>query len=77
MQRGDGVRKGRGAAGRIHRPIPEERIEDAGQAAGQRDDGDVLAPARGNAQGPGPERLGRGRPAAQNRERGLNEQPGA
>jgi hypothetical protein len=38
-------------AGRIHRPIPEERIEDAGQAAGQRDDGDLLAPARGNAQG--------------------------
>jgi hypothetical protein len=34
----------------VHGPIPEERIENAGQAAGQRDDGDVLAPARGDAQ---------------------------
>src|SRR5215470_3496905 len=38
--------------GRIHRVIPEERIENAGQATGQRDDGGVLASARGNAQGP-------------------------
>src|SRR6266436_3925770 len=75
VQRGDGVRQGRGAAGRIHCVIPEERIENAGQAAGQCDDGDVLAPARGDAPGPGPERLSRGGPAAQDRERGLNEQP--
>jgi hypothetical protein len=61
VQRDDGARKGRGAAGCIHRPpIPEERIENAGQATGQRDEGDVLAPTRSEAQGPGPEGFGRG-----------------
>src|SRR5712691_3079753 len=75
VQRGDGDRQGRGAAGCIHRPIPEERIENAGQAAGQRDDGDVLAATCSDAQGPGPERLSRGGPAAEDREGGLNEQP--
>ena len=48
-QRGDRVRMMSRGAGGIHRPIPKERIEDAGQAAGERDDGDVLAAARGNA----------------------------
>src|SRR5712691_6213303 len=75
VHRGDGVRQGRGAAGRIHRSIPEEGIENAGQAAGQRDNGDVLAPTCSDAQGPGPERLSRGGPAAEDREGGLNEQP--
>jgi hypothetical protein len=37
------------AAGLIHRAIPEERIENAGQAAAQRNDGDVLAPTHGEA----------------------------
>jgi hypothetical protein len=35
-------------------------MENAGQAAGERDDGDVLTPARGDARGPRPERPGRG-----------------
>jgi hypothetical protein len=48
VKRSDGVRKGRGAAGRIHRPIPEERIEDAGEATGEGDDGDVFAATRGD-----------------------------
>jgi hypothetical protein len=69
---GEGA-QGRGAAGCIHRPIPEEGVQNAGQAAGQRDDGDVFTPTRGEAQGPGPERRGRGGPAAQDREGGLNE----
>ena len=58
MKRGDGVGQGCGAAGRIHRAVPEERVEDAGQAAGERHDGDVLAAARGDAQGPGPRSRG-------------------
>ena len=64
LKRGDRVRRRSRVAGHVHRFIPEERIQNAGQAAGQRDDGDVLAPARGDAQGPGRERRGRGRPAA-------------
>ena len=76
MKRRDRGWKGRRrGAGRIHRAVPEERIENAGQAAGERDDGDVLASAGGDAQGPRPEGLGRGGPAAQDRDRGLDEQP--
>jgi len=55
--------------------ITEEGIEDAGQAAGERDDGDVLAAAGGDAQSPGAEGLGLGGAAAENGEGGLNEQP--
>ena len=50
--------------------IPEERIENAGQAAGQRDDGDVLArrAAMRRARSGG---FGCGGPAAQDREARL------
>ena len=76
VKRGDRGGKGRGrGAGRIHRSIPEERIENAGQAAGERDDGDVLASARGDAQGPGPEGLGRGGRRRRIETRRLDEQP--
>ena len=36
----------RGAAGREHAAITQEAIEDARQAASERDDGDVLLPRR-------------------------------
>ena len=39
-----------------HAAIAQERIENAGQAAGERDAGDVGAAAGGDAQGPGPQR---------------------
>ena len=73
--RGDGLWQGRGATGRIHRAIPEERIEDARHAAGERDDGDVLAPAGGDAQGPGSQFLGLRRVSAQDGDGGLNQEP--
>ena len=60
VKRRDRVGKGRRrGAGRVHRAIPEERREKAGQTGGEGDDGDALAPARGDAQDPRPERLGR------------------
>lgn len=63
-QRGVGPRRWR-RAGREDRAVAQERIEDAGQAPGQRDDGNVFPAARDDAQGPGAECLGLGRPAAQ------------
>ena len=63
MKRSDGgVRKGRAVARRMCRPVLEERIEDAGHAAGARYDGDGLASARGDAPGPGPEGSAAGGP---------------
>lgn len=44
--RGDRSRRLRGA-GPVHAAIPEERIEDARQPAGKRDDGDLRAAAAG------------------------------
>src|SRR4030095_5103072 len=57
----------RGTAGRPnalgleHTAIAQQRIEDAGEATGEGDDGDVFAAARGDAQGPGLYLLGRRR----------------
>ena len=42
-------------------------MEDPGQAAREGDDRDVLAAAGRDVEGPGPEGLGLGRPAPQNR----------
>jgi hypothetical protein len=38
--------------------IAQQRIEDAGEATGEGDDGHLFAAARGDAQGPGSQRLG-------------------
>jgi len=38
----------RSAVGGEHAPIAEERVEDAGQAPGERDHGDGLAAPRGD-----------------------------
>ena len=54
-----------------HAAIPEERREDAGEATGEGDDGHLLAAARGDAQGPGPQRLGLRRVPAKEGDRGL------
>jgi hypothetical protein len=45
----------RRGAGFVHGPIPEERIEDAGQATGERDDGDLFAAAGGDVERPAAE----------------------
>ena len=64
-----------GAAGPVHAVIAQERIEDAGEATGEGDDGDVLATTGRDAQGPGAERLGLGRLATKNGDGGLDEEP--
>jgi hypothetical protein len=46
------------ALGLEHAAISQQRIEDAGEAAGEGDDGHLFAAARGDAQGPGPQLLG-------------------
>jgi len=48
-------RVARHASWRVRRPVAQHRIEEAGQAAGQRDDGNLLAAARGDARGPTPQ----------------------
>ena len=53
-------------------PIAQERIEDAGEATGERDHGHLSPPARGNAQGPGSQFLRLRRAAAEDRDGGLN-----
>ena len=55
--------------------ITEQRIEDAGEATGKRDDGDVFPAARGDAQGPGPQVFRLRRATTEDRDRGLNQQP--
>ena len=45
------------------RAVPEQRIEDAGHTAGEGHDGNVLASARGDAEGPRVEGLCLRRPA--------------
>ena len=57
------------------RAITEQRIEDPGQAASERHDRDGLPAAGGDMEGPGPKRLGLGRPAPENRDGGLDEKP--
>jgi hypothetical protein len=58
-----------------HAPIAEQRIENASQAAGESDDGDVCAAARGDVEGPRPEGLRLRRPAAEDGDRGVNQEP--
>ena len=58
-----------------HAPVAEQRIEDTGQTPGERDDGDVLATVRGDAERPGPERFGLGRPAPEDGDGGLDQEP--
>src|SRR6266508_3402736 len=65
----------RSGAGLVHGPIPEERIEDAGHAAGEGDDGDLLAAAGGDAKRPAAEGVGRGRAAPEDGDGGLNQAP--
>ena len=68
---------GRGCcgAGLVHGPIPEERIEDAGQATGERDDGDLFAAAGGDVERPAAERVGRGGSAPEDGDGGLHQEP--
>jgi len=58
-----------------HAAIAQQRIEDAGEATGEGDDGHLFAAARGDAQGPGPQLLGLRRVPAKDRDRGLNQEP--
>ncbi len=86
----DGSSRLRDAAvhGRHHRPgdtegapwleyaaVAQEGIEDARQATGERDDGDMLAAPGRDAQGPDLERVGLGRVATEKGDGGLDEQP--
>ncbi len=64
-----------GAAGLERAAIAQERIEDAGQAPGEGDDGDVLAAAGRDAQGLDLEGVGLWRAAAEDGDGGLDEQP--
>ena len=58
-----------------HAAVAQDRIEDAGQAAGEGDDGDVLAAAGRDVRGPGVERLGLGGATAEDGDSGLDEEP--
>ena len=49
------------ALGLEHAAISQQRIEDAGEATGEGDHGHRFPTARGDAQGPGPQRLSGGR----------------
>jgi hypothetical protein len=53
----------------------QQRIEDAGEATGEGDDGDVFPATRGDAQGPGPQLVGLRRVSAKDGDRGLNQEP--
>jgi hypothetical protein len=57
-----------------HAAIAQQRIEDAGEATGEGDDGDVFPAARGEAQGPGPQVLRLRRVTTEDRDRGLNQE---
>jgi hypothetical protein len=58
-----------------HTAIAQQRIEDAGEAPGEGDDGYLFTATGGNAQGPGPQFLGLRRVAAEDGDRGLDQQP--
>jgi hypothetical protein len=62
------------APGLEHAAIAQQRIEDAGETTGEGDD-DVFTAARGDAQGPGPQRLGLRRVPAKEGDCGLNQPP--
>ena len=63
------------ALGLEHTAIPQQRIEDPGEATGQGDDGHLFAAARGDAPAPGPQRLCLRRAPAEDGDRGLNQEP--
>jgi len=63
-----------GAFGGEHAPVAEERIEDARQAAGERDDRDVFAAPGGNVESPRVEGLRLRWPAAEDGDGGLNQE---
>jgi hypothetical protein len=50
-------------------------MEDAGEATGEGDHGHLFPPARGDAQGPGPQLLRLRRTVAEDRDGGLNQEP--
>src|SRR5260370_17748254 len=63
------------ALGLEHAAITQQRIENAREATGESDDGHLFAAARGDAQSPGPQRLGFQWVSAEDRDRGLNQEP--
>jgi hypothetical protein len=62
------------ALGLEHTAIAQPRIEDAGEATGEGDQGHLFPPARGDVQGPGSQRLRLRRTAAEDRDGGLNQE---
>ncbi len=72
--RGRGFGPG-GASWVEHAPVSEQRVEDAGQAPGEGDGGNVLAAARGDVEGPRAEGLSLRRPPPEDGDRGLNQEP--
>jgi len=58
-----------------HAAIAEQRIEDAGEATGEGNDGHLFPAARGDAQSPGPQLLGLRRAPAEDGDGGLNQEP--
>jgi hypothetical protein len=65
----------RSGAELVHGPSRKEGVEDAGQAAGERDDGDLLAAAGRDAKRPASQGVGRGRAAPRDGDGGLNQEP--
>ena len=63
------------ASGVDRRAVPEQRIEDAGHPAGEGHDGDVLAATRYDVQGPRVEGLRLRRPAPQDGDGDVNQEP--
>jgi hypothetical protein len=63
------------ALGLEHAAIAQQRIEDAGEATGEGDDGHLFPAARRDAQGPGPQVLRLRRAPAEDRDGDLNQQP--
>jgi hypothetical protein len=59
------------ALGLEHAAVAQEGLEDAGEAAGEGDDGDLFPAARGDAQDPCAQCLGVGRTAAEDGDGGL------
>ena len=58
-----------------HAAIAQQRIEDAGEPAGEGDDGHLFPAARRDAQGPGPQFLCLRRVTTADRGSGLNQEP--
>jgi hypothetical protein len=63
------------ALGLEHTAIAQQRIEDAGEATGEGDDGHLFPAARRDAQDPGLQLLGLRRVPAEDGDGGLNQEP--